>query len=136
MVFLTTSPRKGDGPSSEMDHDRIDRNSRFHVAGGPAGTLSGDRAAHRTARLCLLPFRQVPGQDCIAETVALAWKWVRRLADRGKDATHWPMEHGDELAKLDCELPAVTEYHLLLDYRDGYPSGDCLGHLRHGHCKR
>jgi hypothetical protein len=28
--------------------------------------------------------------DCIAETVALAWKWFVRLAERGKDATRFP----------------------------------------------
>jgi len=28
--------------------------------------------------------------DCIAEVVALAWSWFIRLAERGKDATHFP----------------------------------------------
>lgn len=28
--------------------------------------------------------------DCVAETVALAWKWLLRLAERGKDATEFP----------------------------------------------
>ncbi|OAI44756.1 hypothetical protein AYO44_13535 [Planctomycetaceae bacterium SCGC AG-212-F19] len=28
--------------------------------------------------------------DCVAETVALAWKWFLGLAERGKDATHFP----------------------------------------------
>src|SRR5262245_52258264 len=27
--------------------------------------------------------------DCIAEVVAVAWKWFRRLAERGKDATQF-----------------------------------------------
>jgi hypothetical protein len=29
-------------------------------------------------------------EDCIAEMVALAWKWHRRLAERGKDAARFP----------------------------------------------
>jgi len=28
--------------------------------------------------------------EMIADTVALAWKWFVRLAERGKDATRWP----------------------------------------------
>jgi hypothetical protein len=28
--------------------------------------------------------------DCVAETVALAWKWLLRLAERGKDANQFP----------------------------------------------
>jgi hypothetical protein len=29
--------------------------------------------------------------DCIAETVAVAWKWFARLAERGKDVFQFPM---------------------------------------------
>jgi hypothetical protein len=29
-------------------------------------------------------------EECIAEMVALSWKWHRRLAERGKDATQFP----------------------------------------------
>src|SRR5438034_143604 len=29
--------------------------------------------------------------ECIAETLALAWKWFRRLAERGKDAAKFPV---------------------------------------------
>jgi hypothetical protein len=28
-------------------------------------------------------------EDYVADVVALAWKWFKRLADRGKDATRW-----------------------------------------------
>jgi hypothetical protein len=28
--------------------------------------------------------------DCISETIALAWKWLVRLAEKGKDATKFP----------------------------------------------
>src|SRR5271170_3457612 len=39
-------------------------------------------------------FRQVKSADekaeRIAETLAIAWKWFVRLAQRGKDATHYP----------------------------------------------
>ena len=28
--------------------------------------------------------------DCISETMALAWKWFVRLAEKGKDATQFP----------------------------------------------
>src|SRR5262249_50965823 len=41
-----------------------------------------------------IPFREVrcpgPRADAAAETVALAWKWQVRLAERGKDATRFP----------------------------------------------
>jgi hypothetical protein len=30
-------------------------------------------------------------EEMVAETVALAWKWVVRLAERGKDATRFPL---------------------------------------------
>jgi hypothetical protein len=30
-------------------------------------------------------------EEAIAEMIALAWKWFVRLAQRGKDATAWPM---------------------------------------------
>jgi hypothetical protein len=29
-------------------------------------------------------------EECVAEMVALSWKWHRRLAERGKDATRFP----------------------------------------------
>jgi TPR repeat protein len=29
--------------------------------------------------------------DCVAETVAVAWKWYRRLAERGQDARLFPL---------------------------------------------
>jgi len=33
---------------------------------------------------------QTAKADCIAEALALAWKWFVRLARRGKDAARWP----------------------------------------------
>jgi hypothetical protein len=29
-------------------------------------------------------------EDCVAETVAVAWKWYRQIAERGKDARRFP----------------------------------------------
>jgi len=46
-----------------------------------------------------------------------------------------PKQLGYQLEKLDGQMQVVTVYHVLLDARDGYSSCDCLGHLRHGHCK-
>ena len=50
--------------------------------------------------------------DCIAETVAVAWKWFCRLAQRGKDATQFaaalahlaapPCEPGAALARANA----------------------------------
>lgn len=41
-----------------------------------------------------IAFRSIQCQqkraDCVAEAVALAWKWFTRLADQGKDATRFP----------------------------------------------
>lgn len=52
------------------------------------------------ARIC---FRQVkcPGKkaDKVAERVALAWRWFCRLAERGKDATQFPMVLADYAAR-------------------------------------
>ncbi|MBI4305429.1 MAG: hypothetical protein HY678_03830, partial [Chloroflexi bacterium] len=62
----------------------------------------------RQAFLAILPriqthatvsFRHVecPGKraDRIAEVIGLCWRWFRRLAERGKDATQFPMVLAD-----------------------------------------
>src|ERR1043166_4763475 len=37
--------------------------------------------------------------DLVAETVALAWRWFKRLAERGKDATQFPSTLASYAAK-------------------------------------
>jgi hypothetical protein len=48
----------------------------------------------RIERHALIYFRAIKcphkQDDCVAETVAVAWKWFRRLAERGKDARRFP----------------------------------------------
>ena len=80
--------------------------------------------------------------------------WVKPLADsdygavritvgrhahiyllRGVPTDLGPNQLGYQLEKLDEQMQVVTVYHVLLDARDGYSSCDCLGYLRHGHCK-
>jgi hypothetical protein len=49
---------------------------------------------HRIETHARIYFRQLRSSDekaeRIAETLAIAWKWFVRLAQRGKDATHYP----------------------------------------------
>jgi hypothetical protein len=66
-------------------------------------TLARSAAELHTAFLTILPRIQLHGhvyfrhrrpdrrEEAVAEMVALAWKWFTRLAERGKDATAWPM---------------------------------------------
>ena len=46
-----------------------------------------ERHARIYFRACKCPAKK---EDHVAETVALAWKWFRRLAEKGKDATRFP----------------------------------------------
>ncbi len=41
-------------------------------------------------KVCFRHLRAERKEEYIAEMVALAWKWHRRLAERGKDATQFP----------------------------------------------
>ena len=49
----------------------------------------------RHARIHLDEWCAETKADKIAEVVALAWKWFLRLAERGKDARHFPMVLAD-----------------------------------------
>jgi hypothetical protein len=63
-----------------------------------------------------------PGKrdDAVAETVAVAWKWHLRLAERGKDATRFP-----------CALASLAARHVRCGRRlCGQEKGeDCLSSL-------
>ena len=44
--------------------------------------------------------------DLVAETVALAWRWFKRLAERGKDATQFPSVLANYAARAVKQRPA------------------------------
>ena len=44
----------------------------------------------RHGRVCFRTRNYQDQQEAIAEMVALCWKWFLRLAEQGKDATHFP----------------------------------------------
>jgi hypothetical protein len=57
----------------------------------------------RIERHAKIYFRHVPSRqkrtDLVAETVALAWKWFVRLAEKGRDGTQFPMTLASYAAK-------------------------------------
>jgi len=69
-------------------------------------------------------------EECIAEMVALAWKWHLRLAERGKDATRFPtalatfaaraVRCGRKLAGMDRARDALSP---LAQQRQGFAVG-------------
>ncbi|HZY85531.1 MAG TPA: hypothetical protein VFE78_11925 [Gemmataceae bacterium] len=69
-------------------------------------------------------------EDCIAEMVALAWKWHLRLAERGKDAARFPtaiatfaaraVRSGRRLAGMDRARDALSP---LAQQRKGFAVG-------------
>jgi hypothetical protein len=66
-------------------------------------------------------------EECVAEMVALAWKWHRRLAERGKDASRFPstlagyaaraVRSGRRLAGMDRARDALSP---LAQQRQGF----------------
>ena len=72
-------------------------------------------------RVC---FRDVPcphrRQDAIQEMIGLAWKWHLRLAEQGKDATHFPTAPASYAARAvqyGCRLPGQDRANDVLSPR-------------------